>query len=104
MPLMWILSRETISITINKKWNDNKIQEAHRPDSIGFTISDGKDFSKVVTLGKENNASVTVDGLRKYDENADEINYTVTENTTGLEFYKTSQTSESKDGKSKIFN
>ena len=97
-------SDETISITINKKWNDNKIQEAHRPDSIGFTISDGKDFSKVVTLGKENNASVTVDGLRKYDENADEINYTVTENTTGLEFYKTSQTYESKDGKSKIFN
>ncbi len=29
-------SSETVSIKINKKWNDNEIQKAHRPDADYF--------------------------------------------------------------------
>ncbi len=97
-------SNETISIKINKTWVDNDIQEAHRPESINFTISDGKKLNKELTLGNEDNASVTESNLPKYDKNADEIKYTVTESRTGLEFYTSTQTEVKKDEHNIEFN
>ena len=97
-------SNETISIKINKTWVDNDIQEAHRPESINFTISDGKKLNKELTLGNGDNASVTESNLPKYDKNADEIKYTVTESRTGLEFYTSTQTEVKKDEHNIEFN
>ena len=96
-------SSETVSIKINKKWKDNEIQKAHRPEQIIFEISDGKDFSQEVTLENEDNATKVINDLPKYDENADEIKYIVTEKRTGLKFY-TTESSENVDGNIIEFN
>ena len=96
-------SSETVSIKINKKWNDNEKQKSHRPDEITFTISDGKNFNQDVILGNEDNATTTINDLPKYDENADEIKYIVTEKRTGLKFY-TTESSENVDGNIIEFN
>ncbi len=42
-----------------------------------------------MTLENEDNATTTINDLPKYDENADEIKYIVTEKRTGLKCYTT---------------
>lgn len=96
-------SSETVSIKINKKWKDNETQKAHRPEQIIFEISDGKDFNQEVTFGNEENATKVINDLPKYDKNADEIKYIVTEKRTGLKFY-TTESSKNVDGNNIEFN
>ena len=85
------------NITVNKIWNDNETQSARRPESIIIMVKNGdqivqeKEVTKANELqGKENQWTVTFTGLPKYDENGQEIEYTVDEkekNTNDLYFY-----------------
>lgn len=88
----------TKDITITKKWEDSNDKAEKRPQSVKFIIS-----SDVLDFNYEETLSVTTDEdkstsnewtktikVRKYDDNANEINYKVDEvevNTGDLYFY-----------------
>ena len=67
---------ERIDATVTKVWDDADNQDGKRPESLTVTLSDGTE----VTLTEENNWTVTVEGLLKY-ENGEEIEYTWEEET-----------------------
>ena len=89
---------DTITVIGNKVWNDNEEQANRRPGSITLVVKNGdKEVqSKVVSVsdlveGTTNKWSVEFEGLDKYDENGDEIKYTLEEketNTGDLKFYQ----------------
>ena len=87
-----------VNITANKVWNDNTEQAKRRPESVTLVVKNGdKEVqSKVVTAenlvaGTTNKWSVEFTGLDKYDENGNEIQYTLEEKETNsgdLHFYE----------------
>ncbi len=89
---------DKITLMANKVWNDNTEQALQRPGSITLVVKNGDTevVSKVVTSdnlveGTTNKWSVEFTGLDKYDENGDEIQYTLEERETEegtLHFYE----------------
>lgn len=87
-------SSTTKDIKITKKWEDNNNKAKKRPQSVKFIISsDVLDFKYEETLSKGKSTSnewTKTIKVRKYDDNANEINYKVDEvevNTGDLYFY-----------------
>ena len=107
---------DTTELTVNKVWVDNEIQAQHRPENIVLQV---KNRNEVVQSYTASSADATEDGstwshtftgLTKYDENGQEIQYTVDETVVDgeehkddLKFY-TKQVSEVKDGQATIRN
>ena len=89
---------DEISIIVNKIWNDNDIQVQRRPESLILVVKNGDEEVKTVDITKDdmveettNQWSIIIDGLQKYDDNGQEIQYTVEEKekTEGdLKFYE----------------
>lgn len=89
---------DTTEITINKIWKDNEIQAKRRLKSIIVEVKEGKNTvaEREVTKsneveGKENQWTITIEGLEKYDKDGQEIEYTVDEkekNKEDLKFYE----------------
>ena len=89
---------DTINIIANKIWKDNDIQAQRRPDSIILVVKNGDQEVKTQEITKEdiveettNQWSTIIEGLQKYDENGNEIQYTVEEkekNADDLKFYE----------------
>ncbi len=84
----------TKDIKITKKWEDNNNKAKKRPQSVKFIISsDVLDFKYEETLSEGKSTSnewTKTIKVRKYDDNANEINYKVDEvevNTGDLYFY-----------------
>ena len=78
--------KETVDITVAKKWVDNEDQDGIRPDSITVRLyADGKEV-KSATVTANTNWKYTFEGLDKYS-NGKEIEYTVTEDA--VSGYKT---------------
>ena len=92
---------DTTSILVNKVWNDNDIQAQRRPESLVLVVKNGDQEVKTVEITKDNvlagttnQWSITIDGLQKYDDNGQEIVYTVEEkekNPGDLKFYEAEQ-------------
>ena len=89
----FIVPDEKISLTVNKVWEDNDIQNDRRPDVVTINVK-GEDGSIVATYDLDvagGETSHTFTDLPKYNsENGKEINYTVEEQekTEGdLHFY-----------------
>ena len=92
---------ETISIIANKVWNDNTEQASRRPESVTLVVKNAQTGEKVeskvvnssnLVAGTTNTWSVEFTGLQKYDENGNEIKYTLEERETkegDLHFYRT---------------
>lgn len=89
----------TKDIKITKKWEDNNNKAKKRPQSVKFIISsDVLDFKYVETLSETTDKDTTTKNewtktisVRKYDANADEIEYTLDEEEVSkgeLYFYK----------------
>ncbi len=88
----------TTQITVNKIWNDNETQAGRRPESIIIVVKNGDQEVKTQEItkanmveGTTNQWSTVIEGLQKYDENGNEIQYTVEERekTEGdLKFYE----------------
>ena len=88
---------DTISVTVNKVWNDSNDANGKRPESINLQVRNGKGVAEeeIVNVGNANNGNTnkwtyTFTNLPKYDENGEEIVYTVSEeevNTDDLKFY-----------------
>ncbi len=89
---------DEISIIVNKIWNDNDIQANRRPESLTLVVKNGNQEVKTVEITKDdmveettNQWSIVIDGLAKYNDNGQEIQYTVEEKekTEGdLKFYE----------------
>ena len=88
---------ERISVTATKVWDDNSNKANKRPDSVTLTLTGtgtGVNVSKEqkitvsdVVEGNNNNWSYTFDNLQKYDDNGDEIVYTIDEKDLNNKFY-----------------
>ena len=86
------------SIIVNKVWNDNETQAQRRPESLILVVKNGDQEVKTVEITKDdmvegttNQWSIVIDGLPKYNDNGEEIQYTVEERekTEGdLKFYE----------------
>ena len=89
---------DEISIIVNKIWNDNDIQANRRPENLILVVKNGNQEVKTVEITKDdmveettNQWSIVIDGLAKYNDNGQEIQYTVEEKekTEGdLKFYE----------------
>ena len=64
------------TVTVHKEWNDN--DETHRPESIDFDVILGDETVSTVTLNSENGWETEV-VLDRYDEEGNELEYTVVE-------------------------
>ena len=89
---------DTINIIANKIWNDNDTQSMRRPESLILVVKNGEEEVKTVEITKDdmveettNQWSVEITGLPKYNDNGEEIQYTVEErekNPEDLKFYE----------------
>ena len=91
---------DTTKIIVNKIWKDNDIQSQRRPESIEIVVKNGDTEVKAQKMSMAdmvadttNQWSIVIDGLAKYDDNGQEIQYTVEERATdtdpdGLKFYE----------------
>lgn len=68
---------ENVEITVNKQWVDTEQQKVHRPDNITIQILNGQTVVQEKTIS--NNQEETTFTLPKYDENGNEIIYTISE-------------------------
>ena len=85
-------------IIVNKIWQDNETQAQRRPDSIVIVVKNGEQEVRTKEISKDdmvevttNQWSTTIEGLQKYDDNGEEIEYTVEErekNSNDLKFYE----------------
>ena len=84
---------ETISVEVTKIWNDNNNRAEKRPEEVTLVLSgNGEEYK--VTLnkanqveGQENIWKGMIENLPKYDENANEIEYTLSEEDLNNIFY-----------------
>ena len=72
---------ETISVSVNKVWDDNNNQDGMRAPEIQVALKKGTQTLQTVTLDGNNNWSHIFAGLAKY-ENGKEIEYTIEEVNT----------------------
>ena len=70
---------DTISIEVNKKWEDQENTYGKRPTQIKLEVKNGETVVKSAIVTKEDDWSATFTKLEKYDENGQEIQYTVDE-------------------------
>lgn len=72
----------TISLQVKKLWDLGTMGDSSQYEELGIQmrlLADGEDAGLVGVLNLRNNWSYTFDGLPKYDNNGDEISYTVEE-------------------------
>ena len=112
----FVRPEETTEITVNKIWKDNNEQANRRPGSIIIVVKNGdqevaskKVTSNDIVEGTTNQWTVTIDKLQKYDDNGNEIKYTIDEkedleDTVGMKFYEKDRSNRSKDGQASITN
>ena len=83
------LPNDTIDIIVNKVWEDTAEQSARRPEKVKLQIKDGNNVVDEYTLNT-GDASHKFTGIAKYNENGQEIVYTVDEaevSSGDLKFY-----------------
>ena len=83
---------ETIDIEVTKKWEDSSNENGLRPQEIKLQLKNGEEVvqEQVINVESGNEQRYTFTGLDKYDENGNEIRYTVDEsevNEEDLKFY-----------------
>lgn len=104
------VEKEYVTVTVNKKWEDNEIQAQRRPDSIKFEVYKNSEKDVVadyVMNVKDGEHTYTFNNLPKYNEDGTRVNYTVqeTEVTQGdLKFYKEDSIASTDGLGNKIYN
>ena len=82
---------QKISITVNKKWEDNNDVNGKRPESIKLQIKSGSTVVKEQVVTANDNWKYTFTDLPMYDSQGNEIYYQEDEaevNTGDLEYYE----------------
>ncbi len=81
---------EKVSIEVNKVWSDSDNANGKRPESIKLQVKNGNTVAKEQTVTESDNWKYTFTDLPKYNEQGNEIVYTVDEaevNENDLKFY-----------------
>ena len=84
---------ETISVEVSKVWNDNNNRARKRPEEVTLVLTgNGQEFKISLNQsnqveGQENIWKGTIENLPKYDENADVINYELSEESLDSIYY-----------------
>ena len=84
---------EKISVKVTKTWNDNNNEAGKRPERVTLKLSGNeKEYIQEINASNadpsnNNNWEYTFTDLPKYDENGDEITYTVDELDLNNKFY-----------------
>ena len=79
-----------IDVPITIKWNDNNNQDGLRPDEINIILlANGNEVDSHVISDDSNNWTYTFENLSKYDQNGNEIIYTIQEGTIPEGYNKT---------------
>ena len=71
--------QDTIEITVNKEWEDLQDIYGKRPDAVTIQVKNGSQVLDQETITEKDNWQARFTGLPKYDENGQEIAYTVDE-------------------------
>ncbi len=82
----FVVPDEKIEIWVDKKWEDEDNKYGKRPESVILQIKNGETIVEEAEVGEENSWIHKFE-LSKYDENGNEINYTVDEKETN-EYYE----------------
>ena len=69
----------TLEIKVNKEWSDNEIQAQRRPEEITFKVKNGNNEVQEHTLNTASEREYTFTNLPKYNDNGEEIEYSVDE-------------------------
>ena len=93
----FVVPETTISVKVNKQWQDNSNIKNKRPTSLELTLtgkgegigeSNTTEQTATMTGDTTNNTwTYTFTGVKKYDNNGDEIEYTVTETPIAGKYY-----------------
>ncbi len=88
---------EKVTVTAKKVWNDNNNSAQKRPNSVtltvtgtgaGVNVSKEQEITSANAVAGDSNAwEYTFTDLPKYDENGDEVKYTINEKDLNNEFY-----------------
>ena len=88
---------EKVTVTAKKVWNDNNNTAQKRPNSVtltvtgtgaGVNVSKEQEITSANAVAGDSNAwEYTFTDLPKYDENGDEVKYTINEKDLNNEFY-----------------
>ena len=76
--------QEKVEVDIKKEWDDNNNSAGKRPDSITANLYGNDVLVKSVELNQANNWYYEFNDLYKYDEEGNEIIYTVDENSISM--------------------
>ena len=71
--------QETVEITVNKEWEDQGNIYGKRPDMVTIDVKNGSQVVEQKTITEKDNWQARFTGLPKYNENGEEIAYTVDE-------------------------
>ncbi|MCI8444643.1 MAG: Cna B-type domain-containing protein [Clostridia bacterium] len=84
----FVQSTEKAQIEVTKIWDDNHNQAEKRPQNITIQmIGNGQTYEEVITGDRKAESWNYTFELPKYDENNNEISYTIAEKETGNRFY-----------------
>ena len=70
---------ETVNISGSKIWKDNNDEAGMRPDSIEINLWNGEELVATTTIDAADGWAYSFNQLAKYDQQGNEIKYTVTE-------------------------
>lgn len=78
---------EDMELTLTKKWQDNSNSLSKRPENVTFSIIANNDYSNAtdITFSGTGNTWTKIIDVPKYDNNGEEISYTIREETINLE-------------------
>ena len=69
-----------VTASVKKVWADGEDQDGLRPENVTVQLKAGNDpYGEAITLNEENKWAATVENLRKYDDDSNEIVYSWTE-------------------------
>jgi hypothetical protein len=77
-----VTTPETVDIPVEKKWADGASGE----EAVIVLVKNGKETEKTLTLTEKNSWKGSFDNLPKYDEDGNEIEYTVDEETSNYDY------------------
>ncbi len=82
-----VVSDERVKIIGSKSWDDNNNLAGKRPESVVLQVKNGDTVVTEQVVTEEDNWSYEFE-LAKYDENGNEIVYTIDEKEVGSKFYE----------------
>jgi hypothetical protein len=92
------VNKETVDVSVSKIWDDEENQDGKRPESITVNLMNGDKVVESKTITEADEWKWTFEGVDKYDDDGEEIGYTVEEAEVNDNYYTTDITGNMDDG------